>query len=536
MSWRYVISDFKGLTEEVVERIKLHRLAQILSRDRQTIRGWLNRAEPTNPSDVAWLIRLALENEIDVSSFQTFSSIYDFSSWLTYEQRIEKLPDISWLTGIRKPPSANINFCGMALDNPIGVASSPLLGDDKWTVLMLELGYGMCTFKTRRTGFKKSWDAPQITFLLEALDLKKYDPANPPQVRVTFDRKEVKCSIPNPVNSIGVPSEMPAEWQEVYERIKRHPSYGRNVGISVMGDMKENETQRDLEKDFVLAVEKAKEVNPPFIELNPSCPNLEKKMDVCDDPHLVRTICSSARRVLKGTGIPLIIKLPYFKEEKLKALLKEAGHLVHAISYRNTIRVQPVVEDRDGKFHEAFPGRKFGGLSGPCTFETTRKGLIELVKVKKELGLDFGIIAIGGVSTPNHVVDLMNEGANVVQACTGPMFDPLLAWKVRFNVSQLKRKIERTQYDLLTSEQNARPELIFPRDVVETESYNNAEAAVREIKKRFPKRKVSHEVFLNEWNTWMQQRPPLLIGEAQRVPPAQSLNEWIRIFTGYGKN
>lgn len=532
MSWKYTISDFTGLAKEVVERLGKHKVAENVDRDRQTIRGWLAGADPSKPSDVSWLIRLALENNIDVSSFQSFNPIYDFSPLLTYEERVEKLPDLSWLTSVRQPPAVNIEFCGMTLNSPIGVSSGPLLGDDKWSALMLDLAYGMSTFKTRRTGPKKSWDAPQIAFLVEHPDLKNYDPSNPPQVLVTFDRREVKCLIPDPVNSIGVPSESPAEWQEVYERIKRHP-HGGNVGISVMGDGK---TQQELEKDFLLAVEKAKDLKPPFIELNKSCPNLEKGTDVCDDPDLVKQICLGARRVLKGTGIPLIIKLPFLTEEKLRGILKAAGPLVHAVSYRNTIRVRPVTNHREGGFRPAFPAREFGGLSGPCTFEMTRRGLIELVKVKKELGLDFGVIAIGGITTPDHVIDLMNEGANVVQACTGPMFDPLLAWKARFKVSQLIKRAEQHQSDMLVSEQHTRLELMFPRDETERESFNNAEVAIREIKKRFPKRKVPHELFLNEWNAWMQQRPPVLRGEAQRVPVARSLNEWIRIFTGYGKN
>jgi dihydroorotate dehydrogenase len=518
MDWRDVIIDFNGLVTELVQRRSRYKVADLLSRDKKTINGWLGGAMPSDPHDVAWIVRIALQNGVELSRFQSFAPIYDFSSMLSYEELAQKGPlDLSWLTSAQPPPVLKTNFCGLELDCPIGVASSPLLADDRWAESMLNLGFGLSTFKTKRGGYKQAWLAPHIAFVFEQPDLMNYTVDDPPDVLVTFSRREIQDSIPNLVNSIGAPSESPAMWQEMYERIKLHPR-GRYVGISVMGD---GDSKRELTKEIELAVEKGKEVAPPFIELNLSCPNLERGVDVYGDPSLVRQICSKARRVLEGTGIPLIIKLPGLPYTMMHDLLKEVGKYIDAVAFRNTVRVRPVTRDRDGKLQPAFVGRQFAGLSGPCTFKITRSGLHDLTKLRTKLGLDFGIVAIGGVATPGHVVELLDAGADVIQACTAPMFDPLLAWKVRFHIRQFRHHIP---------EEKALP-FLQPRDQAEIDSFRDAMEAYAEIQRRFPERAIPSDVFREKWNAWMEQRPSAPVGKAHRLSSRRTFAQWIRDFT-----
>jgi dihydroorotate dehydrogenase len=518
MDWRDLINDFNGLITELVQRLSRHKVADLLSHDKKTINGWLQGALPSDPRDVAWVIRLALQNGIDLSRFQAYTSIYDFSPMLSYEEKAQNEPlDLSWLISVRPPPAIKKSFCGLELDCPLGVASSPLLADERWTELMLNLGFGLSTVKTKRAGSKQSWLPPHIAFVLEQPDLRNYNLNDPPAVLVTFNRKELRDSIPNLVNSIGVPSESPALWQEMYERIKRHPR-GRFVGISVIG---EGTSRRELVKDFGLAIEMAKDVHPPFVELNLSCPNLGKGAYVCGEPSLVRQICSKARKVLDGTGILLIIKLPDLPCEIMQDVLRGAGRCIDAVAFRNTVQVRPVISDRDGKLHSAFSGRQFGGLSGPCTFEMTRRGLHQLTQIRTKLGQEFRIIAIGGVATPGHVVGLLDAGADIVQACTAPMFDPLLAWKVRFHLKQFEHHI---------SAEKALP-LLQPRDQTEIESLKNAFEAYGEIRSRYPERAVPYDVFREKWNAYIEQRPDIPVGTAHRISAPRTFAQWVRDFT-----
>jgi len=519
-SWLTVISDFKGLVRALVGLRSRHMVAKTLHRDRATINRWLDGAQPSSGDDVARLIKAALENRVDISPYQSFSPIYDFSPMLTYEQKLQTgPPDLSWLTAVPLPPAIPTKLCGLETDCPLGLASSPIVSDDRWTGAMLDLGFGLSTFKTRRPTPKDSWDPPQIAFVLQPPDVLQYDPNKPPEVLVTCKWEEAKLSpVLNLVNSIGVPSEAPPEWQQVYERIKRQPR-GRFVGISVMG---EGEMTGSVVRDFAEAVARAKEVHPPFVELNSSCPNLEKKTgDVFDDPDLMAEICMSARDVLKGTGILLSLKLPLLAEAKLRSTLEKVGHSVDIIASRNTIRVCPMVVDRDGDRHAAFPGRRFGGLSGPCTFETTLKSIRDIDRARKDLGQEFGIIAIGGVASASDVVELLNAGANVVQACTAPMFDPLLAWKIRFHLKHSGITLHRPQDECVP---------LLPRDRIELDSWRNLHAAAREIRNKTG-HDVPHLLACEKWNNWANSRSNPRPADAYRFSGARGVADWIRELT-----
>ena len=515
MDWRELIGDFNGLVTEVVQRNSRNKVAKLLSHDPKTINSWLQGGEPSDARDVAEVIRQALLSGIDLSRFQSYAPIYDLSPLLNYEQTVQKTPaDFAWLTSARRAPVVKTEFCGIDLDCPLGVASSPLVADDRWAELMLNLGFGLSTFKTKRATQKEAWSPPFIAFVLEPPDLTNYDARNPQQVLVSLNRNEIRDSIPSLVNSIGVPSEVTTAWQDMYQRIKRHPR-GRLMGLSVMGD---GGSGVDLAKDIEVAIDKAKEVNPTFIELNLSCPNLENGVDFCVDISLIEQITKRARTALRGTPILLVLKLPGFSPRLLEDVLKGAGKNIDAVAFRNTTRVRPVTKDRDGRMHSPFPGREFGGLSGPCTFETTRRGVHNLVTIRARLGQEFNIVAVGGVATFGNAIELLDAGADVVQACTAPIFDPLLAWKVRFHMHQFERKVG----------VEAATALLQPRNQAEIDSFRNAFEAYSQIQRRYPARAVPYEIFQQKWNDWLEHRPSSAIGKAHRMPAPRTFEEWIR--------
>ncbi len=521
MYWQHLVADFPGLARAVVERLSLNKVAKALSHNKSSIGDWLRGASPSKAEDVGGVLRLALKNGIEIERFQTFAPIYDFSPMLSYEEKVEKdPPELNWLVKIQLPPERKATFCGKDFQSPLGVASSPLLGDDRWAKLMLDLSFvGPSTFKTRRTGWKTSWDPPQIAFVLEPPDLRIYDPDLPPEVLVTFKRNETEDSVLNLVNSIGVPSEKTATlWQETYQRIKLLDG-GDCVGLSVMA---EGDARQDFIKDIQLVAHKAAEVLPIFVEYNPSCPNLEKDNDLWTDLALLKKVCAEIASILSPRGIPLVIKLPYLRGNRLKEVLKAIGKHVSGISFHNTIRVRPVVRNqRDNKLYPAFQSRAFGGLSGPCTFAVGLEGLNELVQFKEELGFDFDIAALGGATTKSDVVQFLNAGADIVQVCTAAMFDPLLAWKTRYHFKAS---------DLGFTPQQASA-LLSARNQSEIESQKNAFEAQGQIQRRSPHQAVPWEKFVSVWNQWMEQQPPTLPSRPLRLPAPKSISQWIREFT-----
>jgi dihydroorotate dehydrogenase len=523
--WRRFIADFGALAQAVTERVGKRALAKKLSLDIHTLKRWLQNGEPTRPRDVGWLIRCALKNGIDVSRFQSFTPIYPLATDSSYELNLKAdLPDFGWLTQVQGPPVRPAKFCGIPIETPLGLSASPLTASEEWMNLMLGLGYGLSTFKTRRSAQRSPYSPPLIGFVKAAPDLSQYRQEEPPEVDVTFNRSEIAGFIPNLVNSLGIPSENPSEWRNIYERIAALKG-GRVVGISVVGDGDDEST---LLADLSSVVARARECRPPFIELNLSCPNLKGRADVYGDPSLVKRLCDAAAENLKGTGIPLVIKLPHMGKETLRDVLKASGRTVQAIALRNTVRVRPFeIEENGGQRISAFKGRVYGGLSGPCTYGLTVACVKAAVELRRELGLDFGILAAGGVATAADVIELMNVGAAsgtnlVVQTTTAAIFDPLLAWKLRFHLEQAQMGLP----------SGRGVDMLPPRDDVEIASLKNAFAAQAQIaaKPRSTLR-VSDKLLVEEWNRFVLERSRAEVGRPAKTEAPPSVTDWITIFT-----
>lgn len=532
MSWHHLINDFAGMVNKILEHATKYRITKDLDCDKGTVERYQQGAEPLNAEKVAKFIEFALRHGVDISEFQSFFPIYDFSPMQTYESRQEKgPPDFAWLTGARipAPPKVPTKFCDILFDSPIGVASSPLTGDDRWVGAMLNLAYGLCSLKTRRSDSHDPYDPPLITTVLETPELVSYDPARPPDVLVTPDLRGFKGHIPDQVNSIGVPSEKPPVWQNIYTRIKQNPR-GHFVAISVMGD---GDDAHSMIADFGIAVSAAREVLPPLIELNLSCPNLEKKVGgLCTDVELVAQICRKARESLSGTGIPLIAKLPRVPEPALRPLIEKIGGLVQGISYGNTLRVRPLRNGTSDQRKPAFNDRQFGGLSGPCTYALTLAGVQSLSRIKAAYRMDFNIAAIGGVTRATEVFELLNAGADIVQVCTVAMFDPLFAWKVRHHLSQPHvAQLCRDRVPQLTIQEELT--IIAPVEDYQIVAYRNARSAVKLIKKKVPDHAVSAKLFQNRWNAWIRQQQPAGLGLARRSSSNRvpTVDDWVREFS-----
>ena len=54
-----------------------------------------------------------------------------------------------------------------------------------------------------------------------------------------------------------------------------------------------------------------------------------------------------------------------------------------------------------------------------------------LKALKDELRMNFTIIGIGGVTTPDDYKEYINAGANAVMSATGAMWNPYLAQEIK---------------------------------------------------------------------------------------------------------
>jgi len=518
-----LIGDFTGLLEAVLGKVSQHKVATGVGHDRATVRRWRNGAEPQSAADIGNLIRTALTHGIDVGPYQTWRPLLRLPrGTLSYDDVArDPAPNLESLTTVQKPPSAPRKVAGLVVDCPLGVASGPLVADASWTHLMLDLGYGLTTLKTRRSAPQSALRPPQILYAPPSISLDNYDSADPPEMTVSFNPPSDCRGIPNLVNSIGIPSDAPEEWQEVYRSIKRHPR-GQMVGISVMGDGLDPES---LVADFERVVRQALDVAPPFIELNLSCPNQGRPSLICEDRDTTEHIIAAANSARRGRDTRLFIKLPFLPKDILRELLKHVGPRVHGVVISNTLRVRPVMFER-GRSEPAFPSpREVAGLSGPATFPLTRTVLKEVVALRKQEKFDFAVIGVGGITSVSEVIELLDMGVDAAQTCTAALFDPLLAWKVRFAIARNSPELRGKRRQELGFSDDV---LQLPENPIEHASYRNAEAAVGELRRR-KRVQVPHDVFVRVWNDWKFSRTDSAAGQARRSS-ARTVPEWIKIF------
>ena len=151
------------------------------------------------------------------------------------------------------------------------------------------------------------------------------------------------------------------------------------------------------------------------VELNISCPNVGKGgLQFAIDRDAAAAV---TRAVRLATDLPLIVKLsPNVSDIRpIAAAIAAAG--ADALSAINTLSGMALRPDRRGPFL----GNTYGGLSGPAIKPVALRIVYEVAQV-----VDIPIIAIGGVTGIDDVLDYLAAGAVAVQVGTAIFADPTL--------------------------------------------------------------------------------------------------------------
>lgn len=137
-----------------------------------------------------------------------------------------------------------------------------------------------------------------------------------------------------------------------------------------------------------------------MIELNISCPNIEKGLYFSENPIQAIELFREVNKVGKK---PLIVKLSRGESKEIISKAVDSG--IGIVNYANTL---PVREKR-------LPVGS-GGLSGPELYEDT----IRIVKkIRKEFGENLYIIATGGIDSGGKAYRAMESGASAISYITG---------------------------------------------------------------------------------------------------------------------
>jgi dihydroorotate dehydrogenase (NAD+) catalytic subunit len=151
------------------------------------------------------------------------------------------------------------------------------------------------------------------------------------------------------------------------------------------------------------------------IELNISCPNVGRGgLQFALDASAAGEVTRAVRRT---TDLPLLVKLsPAAADVRaIATAIEDAG--ADAICAVNTLSGMAI----DRRARKPLLGNTYGGLSGPALKPVALRVVYEVAQV-----VDIPIVAIGGVSSLEDVLDFVMAGACAVQVGTAVFADPVL--------------------------------------------------------------------------------------------------------------
>jgi dihydroorotate dehydrogenase (NAD+) catalytic subunit len=167
-------------------------------------------------------------------------------------------------------------------------------------------------------------------------------------------------------------------------------------------------------EDYVAVVRRLEgEPGVAGIELNISCPNVGRGgLQFALDPEGAGAVTAAVRQV---TELPLMVKLsPNVADVRVIArAIEDAG--ADAISAINTLSGMAI--DRHAR--RPLLGNTYGGLSGPAVKPVALRIVYEVAQT-----VHVPVVAIGGVTELDDVLDYLMAGATAVQVGTAIFADP----------------------------------------------------------------------------------------------------------------
>lgn len=204
----------------------------------------------------------------------------------------------------------------------------------------------------------------------------------------------------------------------VAEKLPALRAYGTAVIANVFGhSLKEYvEVVRVLEDAEGLAA----------YELNISCPNVARGgLQYGSDPQMTAEVVSAAKKAARR---PLWVKLsPHVTDIAAIALAAE-GAGADALTVANTYPAMSV----DYRTRRSRLGNLTGGLSGPAIRPITLRLVYEVRRAVK-----IPVVGLGGIDSPEDVVEYLIVGASAVQVGTAHFADPKASVRLLDGLSKL---------------------------------------------------------------------------------------------------
>ncbi|NEG96254.1 diguanylate cyclase [Bifidobacterium sp. SMB2] len=320
------------------------------------------------------------------------------------------------------------SFFGIPVDLPFGIPAGPLL-NERYTTAAFRMGFDLAVYKTVRS---RAWGCNPFPNVL-AVHPKSADGILSPGSDECDEGVLADHEFETPIsisNSFGVPSQDPDVWQPDMQRAMQRAGRGQLLVPSFQGSRHDGMTAAEYVADHVTTAHLVMETGAKVMEMNTSCPNEGHNRLLCHAPDQVSTITEAVKNEIGDT--PLIIKLAYLpSDEDLEYMVRvTAGRgLVQGFSTINTISAKLV----DARGNQALPGagRDRSGVCGAAIKPSGLDMVRRLAALRERLGLDFGIVGVGGVTAPADYAEYRSAGADAVMSATGAMWNPDLARRIK---------------------------------------------------------------------------------------------------------
>ncbi|PJM75417.1 diguanylate cyclase [Bifidobacterium simiarum] len=320
------------------------------------------------------------------------------------------------------------SFFGVPIDLPFGIPAGPLL-NERFTTAAFHMGFDLAVYKTVRS---RAWGCNPFPNVL-AVHPQSADGILTPgsdecDGGVLADHRfDTPISISN---SFGVPSQDPDVWQPDMQKAMSRAGAGQLLVPSFQGSRVDGMTSAEYVADHVTTAHLVLETGAKVMEMNTSCPNEGHNRLLCHAPDQVSLITEAVKNEIGD--VPLIIKLAYLpSDEDLEYMVKvtTGRGLVQGFSTINTISARLV----DAKGEQALPGagRDRSGVCGAAIKPSGLDMVRRLAALRERLGLEFGIVGVGGVTEPADYFEYRSAGADAVMSATGAMWNPDLACRIK---------------------------------------------------------------------------------------------------------
>lgn len=321
------------------------------------------------------------------------------------------------------------NVLGFNVGFPIGIPSCELTSSADWIEYYARQGFNVLTYSTVRNVKRNSG---RNWAFLDAVDRPWEPQALPGSVRSTDSELPPDWRTISTATPFSAPSPWPEQWMPDVEEARRRLELlgGRHLLIVSVTDSldRDKKTTAGLVDDFVKVAVRAEQAGAQAIECylarsttrNPETNEIES----CElHPDTSVAIVSGVRAALRSET-KLVIKLSYQPSESLRAVvvpLARSG-AIDGVSGISPYRMEVLRPDQS-----VLSGERLPGVAGLAIRRLGQLFVQELALIRKEEGLTFDILGMGGVMTPEDVATYRRLGACAVQSASAARCNPGLA-------------------------------------------------------------------------------------------------------------